>query len=148
MVLDERVAGISLRSARAAAPDIASPVTAESRVEDDLLVVEGGRNVTSARELRSRLTPGAGVGVIAEDVFRDVAAGEEVDADGFVRPLCSINTTVDVVESSTIALLRVALDGTTSILILVRRVDIAVRSGDLTRETSCSRIKGAIRSSV
>ena len=55
--LDEVVASVGFRRARAATPSVTRPVSAEGSVENDLQIVEMAGDIAVALEVSERLTP-------------------------------------------------------------------------------------------
>lgn len=111
-----------------AAPDIARPVAAEGRVEDDLLVLEIMVDVAAALEFRDGVSPAGGIRVAAGDVGWDAAAREEPDADGVAGPFCRVDTTAGRVEAGAVGGGGRGGDSTSSVCGLPGGIDVAVRS--------------------
>ena len=85
------------------APDGTRPITAESGVEDDIVVVEVVVDGAAVATLEGSCcgAPRRGVRVGACSVRRDAAAGEEPDVDGGAGPFHGVDAAVGVVEAVT-----------------------------------------------
>lgn len=155
VVLDVRVAGASVGRARAAGPDgaVAGPVAAEGDVEDlndamlvllrgiiflettyDLEVLEVRADVAVSRETSGGGTPARRIGATAANVRGDACIGEIPDANSIAGPLSRIDTATSIVE--TVAVGRIVLidNSTAGVGGLVRSLNIAVVSVEVTGE--------------
>lgn len=81
--------------------DVASPVTTESEVDDDLQITEVGSLALSEGEVSVGGAPGSGSGGLVVNIGRDLATGEEPDLDTVSSPGSSENATTILVEGST-----------------------------------------------
>ena len=131
VVLDPFFACVCLLAAGALVPNTAAarPLSTESSVEYDLLLLECALDVAGAGELGSWLAPAAWVWAVTEDVFRDGVARKEVNADGIGGPLCRVDTATTLVQACTVALGRWVLDGASGVLRLILGSDITVSCG-------------------
>ena len=130
VVLDKSVASCSLRGTRTGGPHIASPVTTEGRVEDDLLVVEIAVNVAATLEHGYWFAPARRIRVARGDVRGDGRAGEEPDRDCFGGPLGRVDSSICVVEAGAVSEGVLSADAAACIVGLTGSIDIAVRSVD------------------
>lgn len=135
VIADVIVAGGRLGGARAGRPGVASPVTAEGRVEDDVEILEDAVDVARVlHPLGGRLAPGAGVGVVAGDTVGDGAAREEPDADGIAGPFGGVDAAAVVVQACTVGLVVLGSDAATGVIGLALGFDVAVCGSDFAGE--------------
>ncbi|KAI6766477.1 hypothetical protein HG531_011699 [Fusarium graminearum] len=115
-------------SLRVLVPDIgrAGPITAESSVEDDVVVSEVVVDVAALTsvELGSGSSPGCRIGVARLNVLGNTTAVEEPDSDVVRSPLGGVDSAANVVETITIVLvisgaLAATLARTTSVAVVV-----------------------------
>ena len=119
-----------MRGTRAGRPDIASPVTTEGRVEDDLLIVEIAVNVAATLEHSDWFAPSRRVGVARGDVSGNGRASEEPNGDCFGSPLGCVDSSIGVIEAGAVGQSVLSANATACIVGLTGSVDIAVGSVD------------------
>lgn len=146
VVGDIVVASRSLRGAGTLAPDCACPVTAEGRVEDDLVGVEMGGDIASlwAVELGEWSTPGAGFRCAVFDVRWDSASGEEPDGDGVADPFCCVDSAADAVEACAVGVGITTLSSAALVAGLTGSVDVAVAADFVSGEGACVGQRAAV----
>lgn len=126
VVLNEVVASVGFRRARAATPRVTRPISTEGRIEDDLQIVEMAGNIAVALEMREWLAPAGRFGRVVLDIGRDGSVGEEPDVDGGVRPFCCVDATAVAVKSGAVGVGVGGCNLATDIVALVCSVDVAV----------------------
>ena len=134
IVLDKSIASCGLAGTRTGRPYIASPVATESRVEDNLLIVEIAVNVTAALKHGNWFAPARRIGVTRADVRGNGRAGEEPDRDGVGSPFGGVDSTVCIVEASAVGQSVLSANATACVVGLTGSVDIAVGGVDGARE--------------
>lgn len=132
IVLHIRFASVTLGCAGAGRPSLASPVTTESNVEDDLKIVEVRVNVTVSSEFGCWSSPGRWVRATTGDVGGNTGVREEPNTDGVAGPLSGIDAATMLVEPVSVRGRASARDSTSSILRLAGSLDVAVASLDVT----------------
>jgi len=127
---DRRIAanidGAARLTSEACAPARCSPcgtseVATEGCVDDEAVVGEVIVDVAVwSIENSIGLSPVGGIGSVARaNIRRNGSSGEEPDLDGSRRPFHCVDTAVDRVEASTVALRRIIQDTATDCVIIV-----------------------------
>lgn len=124
--------------------NISSPITTKSQIKDNLLISKvRRRTIRTKGEIGNKCTPTSRIRAVTGDITRDGITREKPDTDTSRGPLCSIHTTLIVVETSAIRVGIGGRDTTTSVGGLARCIDIAVGSGDSTCFTARDTSHGA-----
>lgn len=139
VVLDEILTRRGFGAAcRVGGPDVAGPVTAESGVEDDLMILEELVDVATTSERRQRSAPVARIGISGSDVRGDAGAREEPNGNGRAGPLGRVHAPLTVVEAGAVGVALGRHDRTACVGGLPRSIDVAVGCGHRAGEVSAA----------